>query len=179
LEDAELKLSGTFRVLLAQLRLELEQLAGRIEKMDGVMEQEAREQEACQRLTTIPGVGPVTATALIGAIGNGSAFRKGRDLSTWMGIVPGEYTTGGKQKLLGISKRGNKYLRRLFVQGARSVLQQRDNQAPGLSQWLAQLLACKHQNVVVVALANKLVRIAWAVLSKNESYRSPVLAEST
>lgn len=179
LEDAELQLSGSFRVLLAQLQLELGQLAGRIEQMDAVMQREARENEACQRLTTIPGVGPVTATALIGAIGNASAFRKGRDLSTWMGIVPGEYSTGGKQKLLGISKRGNKYLRRLFVQGARSVLQQRDQQAPGLSQWLAQLLACKHQNVVVVALANKLVRIAWAVLSKNESYRAPVLAVSS
>jgi transposase len=158
--------------------LELEQLAGRIEQMDAVIQQEARENEACQRLTTIPGVGPVTATALIGAIGNGSAFGRGRDLSTWMGIVPGEYTTGGKQKLLGISKRGNKYLRRLFVQGARSVLQQRDKQAPGLRFWLAQLLGRAHQNVVVVALANKLVRIAWAVLSKNESYRAPVLAES-
>jgi transposase len=179
LEDAELNLSGAFRVLLAQLQLELGQLAGRIEQMDTVIQQTARENEACQRLTTIPGVGPVTATALIGAIGNGSAFRKGRDLSTWMGIVPGEYTTGGKQKLLGISKRGNKYLRRLFVQGARSVLQQRDKQAPGLSQWLAQLLACKHQNVVVVALANKLVRIAWAVLCKNERYRTPVLAVAT
>src|SRR5579864_1941031 len=133
LEDAELPLSGSFRVLLAQLKLELEQLAERIAQMDAVIEQEARENEACQRLTTIPGVGPVTATALIGAIGNGSAFGKGRDLSTWMGIVPGEFTTGGKQKLLGISKRGNKYLRRLFVQGARSVLQQRDKQAPGLS----------------------------------------------
>jgi len=179
LEDAELPLSGSFRVLLAQLKLELEQLAARIAQIDAVIEQEARENEACQRLTTIPGVGPVTATALIGAIGNGSAFGKGRDLSTWMGIVPGEFTTGGKQKLLGISKRGNKYLRRLFVQGARSVLQQRDKQAPGLSLWLAQLLASKHQNVVVVALANKLVRIAWAVLCKDESYRAPVLAVST
>jgi transposase len=179
LEDAELPLSGSFRVLLAQLQLELQQLAGRIEQMDAVIQQEARENEACQRLTTIPGVGPVTATALIGAIGNGSAFAKGRDLSTWMGIVPGDYTTGGKQKLLGISKRGNKYLRRLFVQGARSVLQQRDKQAPGLSRWLAQLLAFKHQNVVVVALANKLVRIAWAVLCKNECYRAPVLAIPT
>jgi transposase len=179
LEDAELNLSGVFRVLLAQLNLELEQLAGRIEQMDTVIQQEARDNEACQRLTTIPGVGPVTATALIGAIGNGSAFGKGRDLSTWMGIVPGEYTTGGQQKLLGISKRGNKYLRRLFVQGARSVLQQRNKQAPGLSEWLAQLLACKHQNVVVVALANKLVRTAWAVLSKNETYRAPVVAVST
>jgi transposase len=179
LEDAELQLSGSFRVLLAQLQLELEQLAGRIEQMDAVIQQEARENEACQRLTTIPGVGPVTATALIGAIGNGSAFGKGRDLSAWMGIVPGQYSTGGKQKLLGISKRGNKYLRRLFVQGARSVLQFREKQSPGLSQWLAQLLARAHQNVVVVALANKLVRTAWAVLCKNECYRAPVLAATT
>jgi transposase len=179
LEDAELKLSGMFRVLLAQLQLELEQLAARIGQMDTVIQQEVQDNEACQRLTTIPGVGPVTATALIGAIGNASAFAKGRDLSTWMGMVPGEHSSGGKPKLLGISKRGSKYLRRLFVQGARSVLQQRDQQAPGLREWLAQLLGRRHQNVVVVALANKLVRIAWAVLRKNENYRAPILAEST
>jgi transposase len=179
LEDAELKLSGMFRALLAQLHLELEQLGARIEEMDAVIEQQVRENEACQRLTAIPGVGPVTATALIGAIGNGSAFAKGRDLSAWMGIVPGQYSTGGKPKLLGISKRGNKYLRRLFVQGARSVLQHREKQVPALSRWLAGLLGRAHQNVVIVALANKLVRIAWAVLCKNESYRAPVLVEST
>jgi transposase len=179
LEDATSNLSGSFRVLLAQLQLELEQLAARIEPLDLVIQQEAGENEACQRLTTIPGVGPITATALIGAIGNGSAFGKGRDLSAWMGIVPGQYSTGGKQKLLGISKRGNKYLRRLFVQGARSVLQHREKQSPGLSQWLAQLLARAHQNVVVVALANKLVRTAWAVLCKNQCYRAPVLAAIT
>jgi len=176
LEDAELNLSDSFRVLLAQLKLELEQLAARIEPMDRVIQQTAKQNEACQRLTEIPGVGPVTATALIAAVGNGSTFRKGRDLSAWMGIVPRECSTGGKQKLLGISKRGNKYLRRLFVQGARSVVQQRHKQAPGLSSWLAQLLARTHQNVAVVALANKMVRIAWAVLYKNERYHAPVLA---
>ena len=120
----------------------------------------AKEDEACQRLTTIPGVGPVTATAVIAAVGNGSAFGRGRDLAAWIGMVPGEHSSGGKQTLLGISKRGNSYLRRLFVQSARSVLQQRQRQAPGLSSWLAQLLARKHQNVVIVALANKLVRMA-------------------
>jgi transposase len=179
LEDAELNLSDSFRVLLAQLKLELGQLAARIEEMDRVIQKSARENEACQRLTEIPGIGPVTATALIAAVGNASAFRRGRNLSAWMGIVPGEYSTGGKQKLLGISKRGNKYLRRLFVQGARSVLQQRNKQAPGLSSWLAQLLGRAHQNVVVVALANKLVRMAWAVLCKNERYRAPVFAVTT
>jgi transposase len=179
LEDAELNLSGSFRVLLAQLQLELEQLAARIEEMDRVIQKTARENETCQRLTEIPGVGPVTATALIAAVGNGSAFQKGRNLAAWMGIVPRQYSTGGKQKLLGISKRGNKYLRRLFVQGARSVLQQRHKQAPSLGHWLAQLLGRTHQNVVVVALANKLVRMAWAVLCKNERYRSPAFAVAT
>src|ERR1700686_380081 len=176
LEDAELKLSGSFRVLLAQLKVELDQLTTRIEQMDAVIQQRAREDEACQRLTTIPGVGPVTATALVAAIGNGAAFRKGRDLAAWVGMVPREHTTGGKQKLLGISKRGNSYLRRLFVQCARSVMQHRTKQPAALSNWLAQLLGhTPHQNVVIVALANKLIRIAWAVLRKNETYRIPVL----
>jgi len=180
LEDAELKLSGPFRVLLAQLQVELNQLTERIEQMDTVIQQTARENEACHRLTEIPGIGPVTATALVAAVGNGSTFQKGRKLAAWMGIVPGEYTTGGKQKLLGISKRGNKYLRTLFIQGARSVVQQRHKQPPGLSDWLAQLLGRAHQNVVIVALANnKLVRMAWAVLCKNERYRAPVLAVTT
>jgi transposase len=179
LEDAELPLSGSFRLLLAQMKLELEQLSARIDQLDVVILRRAKEDDCCQRLTAIPGVGPVTATALIAAVGNGSAFKRGRDLAAWMGMVPGEHSSGGKQTLLGISKRGNRYLRRLFVQGARSVLQQRQRQAPGLSCWLAQLLARKHQNVVVVALANKVVRMAWAVLCKNESYRAPVLAMST
>jgi transposase len=175
LEDAELRLSGSFRVLLAQLKLELEQLTARLEQMDRVIQQTAKENEACQRLTEIPGVGPVTATALIAAVGNGSDFQKGRNPAAWMGIVPRECSTGGKQKSLGISKWGNAYLRTLFVQGARSVVQQRHKQAPGLSHWLAQLLARAHQNVVIVALANKLVRMAWAVLCKNERYHAPVL----
>jgi transposase len=179
LEDAELKLTNSFRVLLAQLKLELEQLRARIEPMDAVIEQQARDNEACQRLTQIPGVGPVTATALVAAIGNGNGFRKGRDLSAWVGVVPRECSTGGKQKLLGISKRGNPYLRRLFVQGARSVLLHRARQAPGLSRWLAQLLTRAHQNVVIVALANKLIRIAWAVLCKQERYRAPILELAT
>jgi transposase len=114
---------------------------------------------------------PVTATALIAAIGNGAAFRKGREFAAWMGVVPREHSTGGKQKLLGISKHGNSYLRRLFIQGARAVLQHRTKQAPGLSEWLAKLASRTHRNVVAVALANKLARIAWAVLAKEERYQ--------
>jgi transposase len=178
LEDADLKLADTFRALLAQLQLELTQLNARIQQMDAVIQHTAKENEACQRLTAIPGVGPVTATALVAAVGNASGFRKGKDLAAWVGMVPREYSSGGKQKLLGISKHGNHYLRRLFVQGARTVLQYRTKQAPGLSRWLAQLLARAHQNVVVVALANKLIRMAWAVLCKQETYRAPALVMS-
>lgn len=148
------------------------------DQLDLVILERAKEDEACQRLTAIPGIGPVTATALIAAVGNGGAFRKGQDLAAWMGIVPSEHSSGGKQTLLGISKRGNCYLRRLFVQGARRVPQQRHRQAPGLSSWLSQLLARKRQNVVVEALANKVVRMAWALLYRGERYRAPALAMS-
>ena len=169
---ADAKLSDSFRVLLRQLNQELEQLSTRIAEMDQVIERTAADHEACQRLITIPGIGPVTATALVAAIGNGAAFRRGRDLAAWVGMVPREYSTGGRQKLMGISKRGNSYLRRLFVQGARAVMQRRNHQTNSLGHWLAQLTARTHQNVAIVALANKLLRVAWAVLQHNEPYRS-------
>jgi transposase len=176
LEDADLKLSGALRALLAQLKLELDQMTMRIGEADAVLNKTARDNADCQRLMTIPGLGPVTATALVAAIGNGGAFRNGRGFSAWIGIVPGEYSTGGKQKLLGISKRGNPYLRRLFIQGARAVLQQRIKQSSGLRAWLEQLAARTHPNVAAVALANKLARMAWAVLTKAEPYRPPLQA---
>ena len=177
LEDADANLSGAVRMLLAQLKLELDQLAKRVDQADELIQKTAHENEACRRLVAIPGIGPVTATALIAAIGNGGAFRKGREFAAWMGVVPREHSTGGKQKLLGISKRGNPYLRRLFVQGARAVLQQRTKQSAGLSRWLAQLTSRTHRNVAGVALANKMARMAWAVLAKNEQYRPPVFGE--
>jgi len=130
----------------------------------------AGENEACRRLVAIPGIGPSTATAILRRDRQRSSFQKG--------IVPGEYTTGGKQKLLGISKRGNSYLRRLFVQGARAVLQQSAKQSSGLSARLAQLTSRTHRNVAAVALANRLARMAWAVLAKNEPYRPPMLASA-
>src|SRR5205807_7133292 len=177
LEDASAQLSGALRVLLVQLKLELDHLQMRIDEADAMINKTAGENEACRRLVAIPGIGPVTATAIIAAIGNGGAFKKGREFAAWMGVVPREHSTGGKQKLLGISKRGNSYLRRLFVQGARAVLQQRTKQSSGLSAWLAQLTSRTHRNVAAVALANKLARIAWAVLAKGEQYRPSVLAD--
>jgi transposase len=177
LEDATSRLSGALRMLLGQLRLELEQLAGRIDEADDSMAKATQENEGCRRLVAIPGIGPVTATALMAAIGNGAAFRKGREFSAWVGMVPKEVSTGGKQKLLGISKRGNAYLRRLFVQGARAVMMRRAKQSPALSIWLEKLAIHKHHNVAIVALANKLARIAWAVLAKGEAYRPALLAD--
>jgi transposase len=174
LEDADAKLSGTLRLLLAQLKSELDQTALRLEEAEALIGQTVQKNEACQRLLKIPGIGPVTATAVIAAIGNGAAFRKGRDFAAWMGIVPREYSTGGKQRLLGISKRGNRYLRKLFVQCARAVLQQKTKQTPVLKAWLEKLTARTHRHVAGVAVANKLARIAWAVVATGEAYRAPL-----
>jgi transposase len=176
LEDADAKLSGAARLLLAQLKLELDQMAKRLEDADALIERTALDHEDCQRLVKIPGLGPVTATAVIAAIGNGAAFRKGREFAAWMGVVPREHSTGGKQKLLGIGKRGNRYLRKLFVQCARAVLQQKAKQTPGLRAWLEELTSRTHRNVAAVALANKLARMAWAVLATGEAYRAPLAA---
>jgi transposase len=176
LEDAEAKLSGTLRLLLTQLKLELDQTALRLEEAEALIEQTVQESEACQRWMQIPGIGPVTATAVISAIGNGAAFRKGREFAAWTGLVPREHSTGGKQKLLGISKRGNRYLRKLFVQCARAVLQRKTKQAPGLKVWLEKITSRTHRHVAAVALANKLARMAWAVLATGEAYRAPLPA---
>jgi len=179
LEDGSTSLSGALRFLLVELKQELGQLAGHIEQAEALIQRAAQQSEACRRLDAIPGIGPLTATALIAAIGNGGAFRKGREFAAWLGLVPREHSTGGKQKLLGISKRGNGYLRKLFVQGARAVLKYRDKQCSGLRHWLAELSSRSHCNVVGVALANKLARMAWAVLASGDAYRPPVLADMT
>lgn len=151
----------------------------RFTTMDRVIDQTSSEHEGCKRMQAIPGIGPVTATAIVAAIGTGQAFGKGRDFAAWIGLVPRQHSTGGKQKLLGISKRGNPYLRMLFVQGARAVLQKRSHQTSGLSSWLEQLTSHKQCNVAVVALANKLARMAWAVLAREQAYRPPALASGT
>jgi transposase len=173
--DATSKLSGSLLVLLTELKLELAQLAEKIDRSDTAIAQIARQNEACQRLVAMPGVGPVTATAIIATIGNGAAFRRGRDFAAWLGVVPEEHSTGGKQTLWELPRRGNKYLRRLFVQGARAVMQHKTKQSSGLTAWLAQLTARTHHNIAIVALANKLARMAWAVLAKNEAYRPPLV----
>ena len=174
LEDADNQLSSALRVLLTQLQWEMQYLHRQVEESDQLIVRIADELEPCRRLVAIPGIGPVIATATIAAIGNGAAFKKGRGFAAWLGVVPGEHSTGGKQKLTGTSRRGNKYLRKLFVLGAHTVLLQRTKQTSALSTWLANLTARKRKQVATVALANKMARMVWAVLCKGEAYRPPL-----
>jgi transposase len=125
----------------------------------------------CQRLQTIPGIGPVSATALIAAIGDVTQFTNGRQLASWLGLVPREHSTGGKPRLLGRSKRGDGYLRQLLVHGARATLRWVETKAEGRSRWLKALIARRGKNRAAVALANKNARIAWALLAHNQEYR--------
>jgi transposase len=136
LEDPDNKLSGALRVLLCELRHEMQYLQGQVGECDKLIAKIATELEDCEHLVSVPGIGPTIATATVAAIGNGAAFKKGRGFAAWLGVVPGEHSTGGKQKLTGTSRRGNKYLRKLFVQGAHAVLQCRTKHDPVLSAWL-------------------------------------------
>jgi transposase len=177
LEDPDNKLSGALRVLLCELGDEMQYLQGQVGECDKLIAKIATELEDCEHLVSVPGIGPTIATATVAAIGNGAAFKKGRGFAAWLGVVPGEHSTGGKQKLTGTSRRGNKYLRKLFVQGAHAVLQCRTKQDPVLSAWLERLSTRKRPQVTAVALANKMARMAWAVLSKGEAYRPPLSAQ--
>ena len=170
-EDADANLTPRMRTLLDRLWQEWKQLESGIETASDEIERIAGEDEACKRLRQIPGVGPLVSTATVAAIGNGAAFRKGREFAAWLGLVPRQHSTGGKARLYGISKRGNNYLRRMFIHGARAVLMRVKYDTAGLGQWVHQLEARTTRNKVIVALANKLARIAWAVLFKGEAYR--------
>jgi transposase len=172
LEDAAQNLTPRMRQLLDHLWQEWKRLEMDIASYQEEIERIAQENEACRRLRQIPGVGPLVSTATVAAIGNGSAFRKGRDFAAWLGLVPRQYSTGGKAKLLGISKRGNLYLRRMFIHGARAVLLRVKHDTGRFGQWVHQLEARSPRNKVIVAIANKLARIAWAVLARGESYRT-------
>jgi transposase len=169
-------LSPRIRHLIEDMRTEWRELDRRIGEFDAELTSIAREDDACRRLFEIPGIGPLNATALVAAAGNGAAFDKGRDMSAWLGLVPREHSTGGKQRLFGISKRGNKYLRTLLIHGARAALPHLEKRPDALGIWLRGLLARAHRNVVVVALANKLARIAWAVMSSQRRYAAQVEA---
>jgi transposase len=172
LEDAEQKITPRLRSLLAHLWQEWKSLNGDIECVSDEIDAIACQDDACRRLRQIPGVGPLVATATVAAIGNGAAFRKGREFAAWLGLIPRQHSTGGKARLLGISKRGSIYLRRMFIHGARAMLLRVKYDTGRLGQWAHQLELRAPRNKVVVAVANKLARITWAVLSSGKEYRN-------
>lgn len=163
-------LSLRMRLLVEDLRAEWRELDARIAAFDAEFVRMAREDAAARRLATIPGIGTINATALVAAIGDAGCFGRGRDLAAWLGLTPRQATTGGKPRLLGISKRGNRSLRTTLIHGARAVLPRLLSQDTALGRWLRALSERAHKNVVVVALGAKLARIAWAVLRRGRAF---------
>jgi transposase len=163
-------LSPRMILLVADARAQWAELDRRIAAFDAEFVRWAKENEDARRLTTIPGFGAIVASALVAAVGHAESFDHGRDLAAWLGLVPRQFTTGGKPKLLGISKRGNKYLRKQLIHGARAALPHVAERDTRLGRWAKALMMRAHHNVAVVAFANKLARIAWAVLRRGEQF---------
>ena len=170
LEDAENGLMMEFRKLLMGLREDLVHLDDRVKEQDQAMTKLAHEHADAKRLMQLRGIGPITATALIASLGSGRQFKRGREASAWVGIVPGQHSSGGKDKLLGISKRGDAYLRTLLIHGARSVVKTCKDKDDVLSRWVQSLCNRRNKNVAAVALANKTMRLAWALLTSEADY---------
>ena len=172
----EMPISARALRLLQDLRDEWASLDRRVKAYDDELAALTREDDQARRLATIPGIGVINATALLAAVGDGSAFSKGRDLAAWLGLTPRQHSTGGRTKLLGISKRGNKYIRTQLIHGARAAMAHFAKKPTATGEWVRRLLARAHSNVVVVALAAKLARIAWAVLRHGRSFDHQVAA---
>ena len=170
LEDAENELLWPTRALLSELGEELRRLDERVKRFDEEIESLARRMPACKRLMAIPGVGVMTATALAAAVGDASVFRNGREMAAWLGLVPRQKSTGGRQTLLGISKRGDRYLRTLLIHGARTALQHAPRRTDRGSRWALDVSERRGKNVAAVALANRNARTAWALLARGTSF---------
>jgi transposase len=171
-------LSPRMILLVADARAQWAELDRRISAFDAEFVRWVKDNQEARRLTTIPGIGAIVASALVAAVGRAESFDRGRDLAAWLGLVPRQFTTGDKPKLLGISKRGNKYLRRQLIHGARAALPYVAERDTPLGRWAKGLMSRAHRNVAIVAFANKLARIAWAVLQRGERFAAimPVAA---
>lgn len=172
ISDETDELSGEFKCLLVQAYEQLCQLDEHIHTYDRMLARQVKANEDAQRLMSTPGFGPVLSSVFISAIGDGQGFRRGRDVSAFLGLVPRQHSTGGKPLLLGISKRGDGYLRGLLIHGARSVVKHAERKTDPFSQWINQLVQRRGKNKATVALANKLARIGWAVLTSGKTYQS-------
>ena len=171
LEDAENGLTQRLRRLLAGLREDLAEFDRRVAELDGEIKSIAKSDPVAQRLQQLRGVGPIIATALVAGVGSGEQFAKGRDFAVSLGLTPRQHSTGGKERLLGISKRGDPYLRKLLIHGARAVIRTAQDKDDRLSVWVMSLVARSHVNVAAVALANKTARVAWAMIRNATEYR--------
>jgi transposase len=171
LDDKESGLTLEMQEMLRQLWDELVHLDERIAGYKAKIEAISQQHKSCRLLQTIPGIGPLIATALVAAIGDVSVFKNGREMAAWLGLVPRQHSTGGKEKLLGISKRGDTYLRMLLIHGARAALRVAGKKDDRRSRWVVDVANRRCNNIAVVALANKNVRTAWALLTKNEGYQ--------
>ena len=172
LEDAENDLPGVFRQLLARLGEHLKELDRQVGELEEQIVRWHRESIASRRLALIPGIGPMTASAIVATIGDANQFHNARQFAAWLGLVPRQHSTGGKPMLLGISKRGDAYLRTLLIHGARSVIRVAERKTGDVQRWLTQLIGRRHKNVATVALANKNARIVWALLTKGQDYQA-------
>ena len=171
LEDGENALTAMSRELFAGLYEELVRLDLRIKTCDAQIHRIYQANGVCQRLGKVEGIGPITATAVVASVGDPTVFRRGRELSAWLGLVPKHKASGGKTVLLGISKRGDRYLRTLLIHGARSIVSRAEGKTDARSRWVTQLKQRRGMNKACVALANKNARIIWALLASGEAYR--------
>jgi transposase len=176
LEDEGNGLTSTFRRLLRALRDDLAALDERVSELDREIEHLAQADPAAKRLMQLRGVGPMIATALVATVGNAQQFANGRQMSAALGLTPRQHSSGGKERLLGISKRGDAYLRTLLIHGARSVIRTARTKNDRLSQWVTHLAARRHPNLAAAALANKTTRIAWAILRRGTDYQPDLMA---
>jgi transposase len=175
-EDPQTALPEPARTALRYLSAILSQLSDQIRALDAQIVRRAREDETARRLMTIPGIGPLIATALVALATSPESFKRGRDFAAWLGLVPRQHLTGGKQRLGSTTKMGERSLRRLLIMGANSELVWRTRKGATPGTWLAKMLAHKPPMLVRVALSNKMARIVWAMMSKGGIYRAPVAA---
>ena len=175
LDEAKDELPGVFRELVLSLLEHFKELNRQVKEMEHQIQAWHRANALSRKLEKIPGIGPITASALVASVGDAKNFTNGRQLAAWLGLVPKQHSSGGKTNLQGISKRGDKYLRMLLIHGARAVIRQFERKADKQG-WLAKLLGRRNNNIAAVALANKNVRIAWALLAHERDFRSDYVA---
>lgn len=164
------------REVLTELSGEIDALSLRIKALDEKIDRAHRTDEVSRRLATIPGVGPVTATAIVATVADASAFRSGREFAAWLGLTPKQSSSGGKERMGRICKRGDRYIRHLLFIGARNVIRYQKARAAAGASWIEDLLRRKPSRLVAIALANKMARIAWALMTRGGIFRSPTAA---